>query len=65
VTKDHPRIDLLRHLQLTLERDDGTDPVIHSPAFAEQVRDDWRQRRPFLDWLAAASPGVAPRRRGR
>jgi uncharacterized protein (TIGR02453 family) len=63
VPKDHPRIALLRHKQLTLERDYGADPVIHTADFADIVRSDWRQLRPFIEWLAATSPGVAPRRR--
>jgi uncharacterized protein (DUF2461 family) len=61
--KDHPRIDLLRHKQLTAERDYGRDPIIHSPELAHAVREDWRALRPLVAWLAAASPGVRPERR--
>lgn len=61
--KDHPRIDLLRHKQLTAERDHGTDPIIHSPELEGVVREDWRALRPMVEWLAAASPGVHPRPR--
>ncbi len=65
VAKDHPRIDLLRHKQITLERDYGTDPVVNAPGIADRVREDWRELGPVLDWLAAASPGVAADRRAR
>jgi uncharacterized protein (TIGR02453 family) len=63
IAKDHPRIDLLRHKQLTAERDYGRDPIIHSPELAGAVREHWRALRPMVEWLAVASPGVRPERR--
>jgi uncharacterized protein (TIGR02453 family) len=63
VPQEHPRIDLLRHKQITLERAYGRSPVIHTGGFADRVRDDWRELRPFLAWLAAASPGTRGRSR--
>jgi uncharacterized protein (TIGR02453 family) len=50
---DHPRIELLRHKSLTIGREYGFDPVIHSPALVDRVRDDWRRTTPFLDWIEA------------
>ena len=49
----HPRIELLRHKSLTVGREYGFDPVIHSPGLVDRVRDDWRAATPFLDWVAA------------
>ena len=50
---DHPRIALLRHKSLTVGREYGFEPVIHSPALVDRVREDWRAATPFLDWVAA------------
>ena len=50
---EHPRIALLRHKSLTVGREYGFDPVIHSPELIDRVRDDWRTATPFLDWVAA------------
>ncbi len=47
---DHPRIDLLRHRSLTVGRSHGFEPVIHTPAALDLVRDDWRTLRPLVDW---------------
>jgi uncharacterized protein (TIGR02453 family) len=50
---DHPRIALLRHKSLTVGREYGFDPVIHSPRLVDRVREDWRAAAPLLDWVAA------------
>lgn len=50
---EHPRITLLRHKSLTVGREYGFDPVIHSPALVDRVREDWYAATPFLDWVAA------------
>lgn len=50
---DHPRIDLLRHRSLTVGRSHGFEPVIHTPELLDVVRDDWRQLRPLVEWVAA------------
>ena len=50
---EHPRIALLRHKSLTVGREYGFDPVIHSPHLVDRVREDWRTAAPFLDWVAA------------
>jgi uncharacterized protein (TIGR02453 family) len=47
----HPRIDLLRHKSLVLGRGYGFDPVVHTPALVDRVRDDWRALRPLVDWI--------------
>ncbi len=47
----HPRIELLRHKTFILSRSYGVDPVVHTPALVGRIRDDWRQAKPFLDWL--------------
>jgi uncharacterized protein (TIGR02453 family) len=50
---EHPRIALLRHKSLTVGREYGFDPIIHSPDLVDRVRGDWRAATPFLDWVAA------------
>jgi uncharacterized protein (TIGR02453 family) len=50
---DHPRIELLRHKSLTIGHEYGFDPVIHSAALVDRVRDDWRKTTPFLEWVDA------------
>jgi uncharacterized protein (TIGR02453 family) len=50
---DHPRIDLLRHRSLTVTKEYGFEPVIHTPQFVDAVRADWRAARPLVEWVAA------------
>ncbi|MFL6090625.1 MAG: DUF2461 domain-containing protein [Aeromicrobium sp.] len=50
---DHPRIELLRHKSLTVGTDYGFEPVIHSPALVDRIREDWRRATPFLEWVEA------------
>ncbi len=50
--KDHPRIALLRHKALSVSHTYGFEPVIHSPAFVDSVRADWRAGRPLVEWFA-------------
>ena len=50
---DHPRIELLRHKSLTVGKDYGFDPIIHTPEFVDAVRADWRAARPLVEWVAA------------
>lgn len=56
--RDHPRIGLLRHKQLFAGRSYGFADVIHTPALADRVREDWSALRPLLSWLAEALDGV-------
>lgn len=55
---DHPRIDLLRHKQLVASRSYGFEKVIHTPAVATLIRDDWRALKPLVAWLQRAVEGV-------
>lgn len=48
-TKDHPRIELLRHKSLSAMRE---VTATGEEAFAEQVREIWRGSAPLVDWLA-------------
>lgn len=50
---DHPRIELLRHRSMTLGRNLGFDPVIHTPALVDRVAADWREATPFVEWVLA------------
>ncbi len=49
----HPRIALLRHKSMTVGRSHGFEPVVHTPELLEVVREDWRELRPFVEWVAA------------
>lgn len=55
---DHPRIDLLRHKQIVVGRPYGFEKVIHTPAVATLIRDDWRALKPLVTWLQRAVVGV-------
>lgn len=48
-TKNHPRIELLRHTSLSVMREVTATGV---EAFTEQVRQIWRGSAPLVDWLA-------------
>ncbi|MDL9938141.1 DUF2461 domain-containing protein [Gordonia sp. ABSL1-1] len=48
---DHPRIDLLRHKSLTVSKEYGFDPVIHTPELVDRIRADWRETTGLLDWV--------------
>ena len=50
---DHPRIALLRHKSMTLGKNHGFAPVIHTPELLEQVRADWHEATPFVEWVLA------------
>jgi uncharacterized protein (TIGR02453 family) len=54
---DHPRIELLRHKSMTLGKDYGFEPFIHTPELLDRVRTDWRETRPFVDWVLAHAKG--------
>jgi uncharacterized protein (TIGR02453 family) len=49
---DHPRIELLRHKSLVVGRSHGFEPVIHTAGLLDVVRDDWRDLRPLVEWVA-------------
>lgn len=48
---DHPRIVLLRHRSLTLNKQHGFGAEIHTPAALDLVRGDWRALRPLVEWV--------------
>jgi uncharacterized protein (TIGR02453 family) len=48
---DHPRIELLRHRSLTVGKDYGFEPIIHTHELVEAVRADWKTARPLVDWV--------------
>ncbi|MEU4195282.1 DUF2461 domain-containing protein [Kribbella sp. NPDC026611] len=48
---DHPRIDLLRHKSLSVGKNYGFEPVIHTAELTEQIRADWRATKPLITWL--------------
>jgi uncharacterized protein (TIGR02453 family) len=50
---DHPRIELLRHRSLTVGKDYGFEPIIHTPELLDAVRADWTIARPLVDWVSA------------
>ncbi|WHU49120.1 DUF2461 domain-containing protein [Gordonia sp. L191] len=49
--RDHPRIDLLRHKTITVMRDYGFDPVIHTVDLVDRIRVDWRTTTPLIEWI--------------
>lgn len=59
---DHPRIDLLRHKSLTVTRDYGFEPVIHTAGLLEAVRADWTATRPLVEWVCERLGQKAERR---
>ena len=48
---DHPRIELLRHKSVTLGRDHGFAPYIHTPELLDKIRADWRAGKALIDWV--------------
>ncbi len=54
---DHPRIELLRHKSMTLGKNYGFEPFIHTPELLDRVRADWREARPLIDWVLAHAKG--------
>ena len=51
VAEDHPRLDLLRHRTLTVERQYGVPAWIDSRKAFTAVRDAWRAMTPLVEWL--------------
>jgi uncharacterized protein (TIGR02453 family) len=48
---DHPRIDLLRHKSMALNKSYGFEPVIHTAGLLDLVRADWRAGAAFVRWV--------------
>ncbi len=49
---DHPRIELLRHKTLTVEKSYGSPAWLSTPKAADKVRTAWRDMRPLVDWVS-------------
>lgn len=49
--RDHPRIELLRHKNLTAMRWIEDGDVVTTARLVDQVRSGWRELRPLDDWL--------------
>ena len=56
-TGDHPRIELLRHRSVVINKSYGFEPIIHSADLVDRIREDWRQARPLIDWVVANATG--------
>lgn len=54
---EHPRIELLRHKSMTLGKNYGFEPFIHTPELLDRVRADWREAQPLIDWVLAHAKG--------
>lgn len=54
ISRDHPRIELLRHRSLPVSRWIEDGDVVTTPLLLPEVRKLWNQLRPLVDWLAAA-----------
>ena len=50
-SRDHPRIELLRHRSLTAMRWIEDGDIVTTPALLEHVRGHWREVRPLVEWL--------------
>ncbi|QIX49513.1 DUF2461 domain-containing protein [Rhodococcus sp. DMU1] len=55
VAEDHPRLDLLRHKSLTAAREHPSPEWLDSPRTLNEVRTAWRDVRPLVEWLTAAT----------
>ena len=52
-SKDHPRIELLRHKQLFVGRPYGFEDDALNADLVDRVRADWEELRPLLTWLTS------------
>jgi uncharacterized protein (TIGR02453 family) len=59
--REHPRIELLRHRSPAVMRWITDLEVVTSPALVAQVRLDWGEARPLVQWLAGVT-GPTPAR---
>ena len=54
---DHERIELLRHRSLTVGKDYGFEPIIHSAELLRAIVKDWRKARPLVEWMTTYVAG--------
>jgi uncharacterized protein (TIGR02453 family) len=52
VPADHPRLELMRHQNLTGWREPADDDWVYSPQAVDHVAADWEELRPLVEWLA-------------
>lgn len=55
-SRDHPRIELLRHKEVTAMRWVEDADVVTTPALVDTVSSGWRELRPLVDWLGRVIP---------
>lgn len=55
ISRDHPRIGLLRHRSITAMRWERDGDVVTTPLLLDEVRRRWEELRPFVDWLTATA----------
>ncbi|WP_151523646.1 DUF2461 domain-containing protein [Serinicoccus kebangsaanensis] len=55
--REHERIELLRHKNLTCMRWEQDGDIVTTPRLLDEVRGLWEQVRPLVDWLAATDTG--------
>lgn len=55
-SRDHPRIDLLRHKAVTAMQWVEDGDIVTTPRLLDTVRAGWREVRPLVEWLAAVVP---------
>lgn len=51
-TRDHPRIELLRHRSLTATQWVRDADIVTAPVLADHVRDSWRELRTLVEWIS-------------
>lgn len=56
VDRDHPRIELLRHTSISATRWVEDADVVTTRRLLDQVRADWEQVRPLVEWLRPVLP---------
>ncbi len=64
VPADHPRLELMRHQNITGWREPSAPAWLHRPDALERVAEDWESLRPLVKWLADnVGPTTTERRR--
>lgn len=58
-SRDHPRIDLLRHRSLAAMQWVHDAEIVTTDALADHVRSSWRQLRPLLERLTASCAAIS------
>lgn len=56
-SREHERIELLRHRTISAMRWIEDADVVTTPALLDQVRADWRTVRPLVEWLRPVTVG--------